>query len=290
MSGTTKLQYSLANKNGCVIFLPPCVPQAQINLGDPDVMAASTTKLFPIGTLAWYPGIGKKYRYSKAGGALLGTKNLVVNANYVPDGTGYADHHGFYGHCAVDDVNVAYAAGVTEIKFTGTHDNAVNFYEGGYMIHFDGSTNSWYEESYVISGPTTAKTTPWHNVDVQLAEPIKNPIVAADGIEIWCNPYSNIVVATSSGYETYMGVAPLAIASGSYFWLQTAGPVFITPNGWSTLCPGYAADSRVCMSISGILTTQAAKGTGCQVIGTLLATTLATCADAFLNMDLDLGH
>lgn len=287
----SKVGYPLNFKNGAAVFLPPSPVEDLANLQEPDIYAQSSVQLYPLGTLAWFPGMGKKYRYSRAGGALTGTKNLAINANRVPDGgTGYDNVDGFYGHCQVDGVAVAYDAGAEELSITDTINKAKNFYEGAHLIHFDAARNVAYEESYIISGPAKAIVTPWQNTIVKLHKPKKYAIVASDGIEIWCNPYRKIMMATSSGYETYMGVAPIPITSGYYFWLQTAGPVFITPNGWSTLCPGYTTNSRVVMAISGIITTQAAQGAGHQVIGTLLATTVTTKADAYLNMNLDLGH
>lgn len=294
--GTTAFNHPIETKNGALIFMPPFPADNLISLDEPDVYAQNISALYPIGTLLWYPGVGKKYRYSKAATALTGLKFLVACGNYVPDGTGYSDHHGYYGHCAVDDVDVAYAVGATELSFTDTHDKAKDFYAGGYLIHFDASRAVCYETSYIISGPAAAITTPWQNTKVVLATPKKYAVVAADGIEIWCNPYANIRQGCVSsdafdGYETYMGVPEIPVTSGYYFWLQTAGPVFITPNGWSTLCPGYAANSRVVMAgpSSGNITTQAASGAGYQVIGDLLSVTLATCADAFVNMKLDIG-
>lgn len=296
MATTSKIKSSIIEHNGCVVYLPPSPPDSLICGASPDVFAASTVQLYPIGTLAWFAGMGKKFRYAKAGQALYGIKTLVANGNYVPDATGYADDGGFYGHCQADGVAVAYDAGVTEIKVTGTQNTAKNFYQGGHLLHFDAARAICFEDSYVIAGPDAASTTPWQNQKVTLAEAKKYAIVAADGIEIWCNPYSNIMRAVQAGYETFMGVPSIPVASGSWFWLQTSGPVFITPNGWTTLCPGYAAGSRIAMSKEGIITTQGTTvgggpyGLGYQVIGTLLAKTLAGSADAWINMNLDLGH
>lgn len=286
---TANVKYKVISENGAMLFLPPYPAGELANVGEPDVMATSTGPLYPIGTLAWFPGIGKKYRYAKAGG-ICGNQVLLMNGHHTPDDATSANTGGFYGKYKVDNTAVAIDAGVTELCFTDTVNRAVNFFEGAHVTYFDGARNTWFEPSYVISGPAQATVTPWYNTKVQLAEATKNSHGTSDDMEIWCNPYSNIKAAASSGYETYMGVAGLPVASGSYFWLQTAGPVFIVPNGWSTLCPGYAANSRVCMSISGILTTQAAQGAGHQVIGTLLAIGSAGYGDAFLNMNLDLGH
>lgn len=276
-------------KDGFVV-LPPF--PIRHNLGEPDVYAESATPLYPIGTLLWYPGMGKKYRYSRAGAALTGTKFLVANANYVPDGAGHVNEHGFYDGASV----VTWDVGDIEVTFNDTINKAANFYEGAYLIHFDAARNIVYEDSYIVSGPPADIVTPWA-CTVRLYKPLKYEKFALDGLEIWCNPYRNIKLAcvgadAYDGYETYMGVPPIPVQNGYYFWLQTAGPVFITPNGWAALCPGFAANSRVVMAgpSGGNITTQAASGAGYQKIGVLLSVTLAGSADALVNMDLDLGH
>lgn len=272
-------------KDGFIV-LPPL--PGLVNLAEPDIYAESATALYPIGTLLWFPGMGKKYRYAKAGVALTGTKFLVANGNYAPTDTNHLNYHGFFGH---SDNN--YAAGANEITFSDTRNKAKDFYEGAHMIHFQ---DSCYEESYIISGPPAAITTPW-SCTIKLLEKKKYAYTTPQGIEIWCNPYSNIKLGCESadaydGYETYMGVPPIPVTGGHYFWLQTAGPVFITPNGWATDCPGYAANSRVCTAglSSGNINAIGGTGTGYQIIGHLLAVTSAGFADAFVNMDLDLGH
>jgi len=288
----SKINHDVRCADGAVLFLPPSPAEGLVSLKQPDVFAESVSALYPIGTLAWYPGIGKKFRYAKAGGALTGTKILVCNANYTT-GASTTNLNGFYGHCQADGVANAYDIGATELSFTDTINRVKDYYEGAYLLHFDAARNVCYEESYIISGPTAATTTPWQNTKVTLHKAKKYAVVASDGIEIFLNPYSNIQMSpTDTGYEdhvTYMGSPLIPIQSAYYFWLQTAGPIFITPNGWSTLLPGYAVNSRVCMTIGGILTTQAAQGTGHQPIGTLLCRTSDTHGAAYLNMDLDLG-
>jgi len=278
-------------KDGCIVVPPR---PTTMNLAEPDVYAESLLPLYPIGTLAWFPGMGKKYRYARAGAALTGTKFLVANGNYVPDGAGHVNEHGFYigASLAVSACGV----GATEITFNDTINKAANFYEGGYLLHFDAARNVVYEDSYIVSGPPADIVTPWL-CTVRLYKPKKYAIILGDGFEIWCSPYRNIKLAcvgadAYDGYETYMGVPPIPVQNGYYFWLQTAGPVFITPNGWAGLCPGFAANSRVAMAgpSGGNITTQAASGAGYQRIGELLSVTLAGSADALVNMDLDLGH
>lgn len=289
----SKVNHDVRCADGAVLFLPPS--PSVVNLKQPDVYAESVTALYPIGTLLWYPGMGKKYRYSKAGGALGGLKTLVINGNYVPDSSTYANDGGFYGHAQEDGVASAYDVGETVIYVTGTQDTPKNFYEGGHLIHFDAARAVCYEDSYVISGPDKASTSPWQNQKITLHKSLKYAIVAADGIEIWCNPYSNIKNHDASGYSRYatmMGVPPIPIQSGYYFWLQTSGPCLITPDGWGANCPGYAVDARRAHSNygGGIIDVSTSESANDQIIGILLSATESTCGDAFIDMNLDIGH
>lgn len=290
------VNHDLRVVDGVTLFLPPNRLGEQISLKEPDVYAESETALYPIGTLAWYAGMGKKFRYCKAGDDLTGLTNLVVNGNRPPTSSSYADRDGFYGNVATK-----HDEGVTEITFTDTIDRVKDYYEGAELIIFDADRGICFENSHIISGPPTAIVFGTTDVVVTLHKAKKYAIVANDGIQIWLSPYSNIVnhdyVAGIEGapagqYQTCMGVPLIPIKDDYYFWLQTSGPTFITPNGWSTLCPGFAANSRTVWvhQDGGIITATDATGQGDQRIGVLLSLTESGSADAWVDMDLDLGH
>lgn len=281
---TTIVNHDLRCVDGVTLFLPPHGLTDFVSLAQPDVYAETEAQLYPIGTLAWYAGMGKKYRYAKAGGALTGVKILVCNANYTTGAT-TTNLNGFYDGGST----ATWAVGATEVSFTDTISRPKDYYAGAHLLHFDAARNECYEDSYIVSGPSVAGTA----ITLKLHKAVKYAKLSGDGIEIWLNPYSNIQMSpTDTGYEdhvTYMGSPPIPVESDHYFWMQTAGPCFITPNGWSTLCPGYAVNSRVCMTIGGILTTQAEQGTGHQVIGNLICRTSDTHGAAWVNLSLDLG-
>jgi len=289
----TQLNYDLRSENGCVLFLPPHVAEGQANLKEPDVYAESLKQLYPIGSLAWFPGMGKKYRYAKAAQDIRGTKFLAAFGNYVPDGAGHVNEHGFYvGSCLAASVS---PVGATEITFADTINKAKDFYEGAYFLHFDAGRNTVYEDAYIISGPPTNIVTPWE-CTVQLHKPLKYAIILGDGFEIWCNPYMNIRQGCVSadaydGFETYAGVNPIPIQKDYYFWLQTAGPCFITPDGWAGNCPGFTVNSRVASAglSSGNMNSELVLGAGYQKIGELLTVTFAGQGDALIDLKLDLG-
>ena len=275
-------------KDGFIV-VPPF--PTTMNLAEPDVYAESLAPLYPIGTLAWFPGIGKKYRYSKAGTALVGTKTLAINGNRPPTSSSYPDRDGFYGNVAT-----VHEAGAREITFADTIDRVKDYYAGAHLLIFDADRNVCFEDSYIVSGPPAPTEDPW-STTVTLLKAKKYKIFANDGIQIWLNPYSNIckhdlLTAPLSQFQTCMGVPPIPVQNGWHFWLQTAGPVFITPNSWAELCPGWALNSRRVWvhQHGGIITCTDAAGVGDQVIGVLMSLTEDGSADAWVNMDLDLGH
>ena len=276
-------------KDGFIV-VPPF--PTKMNLAEPDVYAESEDPLYPIGTLAWFPGTGKKYRYSKAGTALVGTKTLAINGNRPPTSSSYPDRDGFYGNVAT-----VHEAGAREITFADTIDRVKDYYAGAHLLIFDADRNVCFEDSYIVSGPPAPTEDPW-STTVTLLKAKKYKIFANDGIEIWLNPYSNIVkhdvepVEADRRFQTSMGVPPIPVHDGYYFWLQTAGPVFITPNSWAELCPGYNGNKRMCWMHQGggIITCTDAAGVSDQPVGVLLSLTLEHSADAWVNLDLDLGH
>lgn len=282
--------------DGVTLFLPPSPPGGKANLAQPDVHAESQTALYPIGTLAWYPGLGMKYRYSKAGDALSKLRELLYNGNLVPDATGHANEDGFFGKVQVDGSNVAIVAGAEEISFTDTIDRVKDYYAGSYLITW----GAVYERSYIISGPAAPTVSTWQNTIVKLQHPKKYAEDSGKDIEIWLNPYSNITqaddigttVGTNKQFQTAMGVAEIPVQEGFYFWLQTAGPAFITPNGWGANCPGYTANKREVFATlnGGLATVIGVTLSGDQRIGTIMSRTPSTSADAWVNLDLDIGH
>jgi hypothetical protein len=287
---TTKVGHSLRVWNGYELILPTSPDKSLVNLNIPDLKAEDSSMLYPFGTkLVLHGGMGDRiFRYCKAGGALTGTKTLMINANRIPDATGYTDH----GSNFCGALTTAAAVGDTTLTFTDTHDKAADVYAGGYALLF--SAGLVFEDWQIISGPPTAKTTPWTGTQITLADPVKYAVaVSGSQLEIWGSPYNNITMpGLSVGYECFMGVPMIPVQSGYYFWMQTAGPVFITPNGWGALCPGYAAYQRIAMGLSGLITTAVYNGVGgpgYQPIGYLLAAGLSGSGDAFINMQLDIG-
>ena len=66
-------------------------------------------------------------------------------------------------------------------------------------------------------------------IKVYLDAPITRTMIATSFMEIAQNPY-NQLQHVSGGWASAMGVPTTVIASGSYGWIQTYGPCWVTPS------------------------------------------------------------
>jgi hypothetical protein len=98
---------------------------------------------------------------------------------------------------------------------------AANVYEDGNLFVESGTAAGMgitYKVKSNAVGTTGAAFT------VKLYDPIKVAIPVADKIGIQANPYSMCVQCTTGLAHNVVGIAPTAVTSGDYFWLQTWGP------------------------------------------------------------------
>ena len=120
-----------------------------------------------------------------------------------------------------DGVFVAAAAGSTEISVTDAtlSSVALNHYAGGY---FGNITNG---EQYRIKSNTAASS---NKVTFTLYDGIATAVAASDDYMLYGGPYNGVITATVAGgdYDRVVGINPIAVTSGYYFWLQTRGIAF----------------------------------------------------------------
>ena len=101
---------------------------------------------------------------------------------------------------------------------------AANVYVDGYLhIQTTGAGVTYRIKAQpAISSAGTATLT--------LYEPVATTASAADRVTMIANPYSKVVqqvdLAGTGGFP--VGVAPISVVSGDYFWLQTWGPCAVT--------------------------------------------------------------
>lgn len=150
---------------------------------------------------------GDIFRYCKAGGS-----NLVIgNVQQAP--APVADH--------VNQVIGASASvGDTEVTVTlGATAATADQYAGGYLVINDATGEG---HTYpVLSHPAHAGT---GDLVVTLREPIRVALtVDVSEYTLVANPYNGVIIAPTTETGPAVGVAPIAIPTTHFGWLQTHG-------------------------------------------------------------------
>jgi hypothetical protein len=229
---TTKVNYSLRNHNGEMIYLGGNVPKDQFTLSkiNPYLDTGSSVKQLPIGTWAFKDA--RKFYYSYAGGTILGNSRLLVDANYTPGTSTGADTTGFEGY-----VNAITAVGAEDVVIEDTTDRVVDYYQGGYLTLFEASG----VKSATIRINASDVATSADVVTLHLDDGIPWALVEHDYCSAFRSPYSNVTQPSSTHYEGFIGVAHQRVTSSYYFWLQTNGPAWLAQYAAASI-PGYTSD------------------------------------------------
>ena len=240
-----------------------------IRLSVKDTLETSTTNKWGcrLGTKG-EDEFGRTFRLAKAGIAIPGYQRLLINGNFCPAATGHEGVNGYEGN-----LHAAAAAGDTVVQTAETTARAANYYEGGWMSYFSATVQS------SIPIVSSKKGTGVY-VELTLGAPLPVALTVAMGVDSYCNPYSNIRkgMDINSGFESFMGVALCAVASGSYFWLQTAGPCQLESSGTyigaTTICREAFAHIDGCVQ-------EAAATEGRQNVGYVISATVNAYGDLF---------
>jgi len=243
------------------------------------ITAKSATQKFEIGTRRIE--YGRTFHYAKAGADLTNTgmQRLVANGNYTAEATGHDDEFGFYG-----DLLTAGAIGdkYVDLEEAGAA-RVANFFQGGYFTTWPaGGPRPMH---YIVKSDASTAT----YTRIYLDHPLIVVIGAAIGVQAYCSPYNNIVQGlVIQHYKTFVGMGHCGdVDEDEYFWLQTEGPVWVTPTGWAATCPGYAADRRdVYADIGGTCRIDPGDGT-LQRVGYLISATETTIGDVFVMLQLE---
>jgi hypothetical protein len=185
----------------------------QSDIANFGVYSTGTTALYPNGTI--YRDGDRAFRYARAGAAVkagFGVKNWgqysgVTGGNVTARAIGD------------DTVDILLDATTGAAAWFGTADNMV----GGFYSQPD-STNAQFR--MIIGHEVGASTaTIWMTLD----GPITRTMIATSFTELAQNPYRD-VRSTGNDFSSVMGIPTTIIASGSFGWLQTWGPCWVTPN------------------------------------------------------------
>lgn len=107
-------------------------------------------------------------------------------------------------------------AGAKVISGTSSAAVAANFYAEGY---FGAALGAAAGEMYRIKQNAAGST----GFAITLYDGLNTTITSGVGFWLLANPFANVFVG-SQNLHTPIGVAPVAVTSGAYFWMQTWGP------------------------------------------------------------------
>jgi len=195
----------------------------------------------PLGARGEAPD-GRVYRYCKAAATLV-AGNCIQSAAAIPD------------HIAT--VMTAAAVGATSITFTpGGTGGAADLYAGGYLAS---DTTPGHGITYTVEGHAAITASTAFTLRLHPNDPIKVAIATGSRLSLIHNLYKNVIqfpVTTATG--SLVGVAPYAITSGEYGWLQTRGLASVLTTGTPALgamvmIPGSVAGSCQVVVAAGTL-------------------------------------
>jgi hypothetical protein len=107
-----------------------------------------------------------------------------------------------------------------------------NFYQGGYAnIFFDTSLIATVRITGSDACTTDVDTGTSIDMVLYFDEPLPTAIVAASHIDVYPSPYICCGNSNSgTGWSSFVCVPPIAVTTQYFFWGQTKGPCWVTPN------------------------------------------------------------
>ena len=120
--------------------------------------------------------------------------------------------------------------------------NVAGLYNEGYLHCGSGTAANLGYMYRVKNQPAVGATS---EAELELYDPLKKAVDVVDEWSLTANMYGGVVENTD-GTELVVGVAPVLVASGDYFWLQTWGPCAIkgsaSANAGIALSPGATGE------------------------------------------------
>lgn len=199
-----------------------------------EVFFSSTTQLYPIGMI--HERHGKRWRYCQALEEILGSGagRGCPNMSIVPGDTGgstYGIEKNFYA-------SVPLGADTVEIENNGSTCWPVDYFVGGQMNVFSTGDAPGIFTCRVSGNELFTATSGIVYLDERI--PVDCSVEGTGwgtggyGVNLHPSPYKNVGASGSgSVYRSYV-VVPTCndIAAGSFFWGQTRGPCWVTPNAY----------------------------------------------------------
>lgn len=185
----------------------------------------SAIQKYPLGTKLVEDTLGgmRVFRYAKAGGTISLAHRCVCNPNQTEATNDYTTQAAM----VVGDVTV-------EINDTDDTNHTVNFWAGGWC-------ELWVSSRVVLLPIKSSTASDGSTCTITFAYPV--PIAAAASSQATChaNPFQGVkAMPVTSGYDSAVGVPVIPMTSAYYGWVQTWGPVFISPTGdWALATSNY---------------------------------------------------
>lgn len=164
--------------------------------------------------------------------------------------------------------NAAAAIGVTSVNVYASYTIEANAMADGFLLTKDSGGQGYL---YAIkSHPAIAATTSGQTIT--LYDPLVTTLTTASVLELIPNPYSRAHSATQvTATSVVIGIAPVAVTSGNYFWAQVGGPAAVKVGGSITYGnKACAATTGGALVIDATLNATAQIGVVLSVTGTAL--------------------
>lgn len=228
------------------------------------ILEQSATQKYPIGMI--YETFGRRYRYCRAAAAITPARRGCPTLIYDTWKASTATTEPQFGS---DGATATGLAGESEVVITLAADydtlRPVDCMADGLLSLFDAAGIKIHEHRIIGNDLSYTATLANDRVKLYVDPPLVEDITAvpADGLP---SPYNFVGDGESVGVQaSVIVVNPIIVTSGYYFWGQTRGPSWVTPNaGFNT------ASTRECeWHTNG--TILAAAGVALQRAGYLLA-------------------
>lgn len=195
---------------------------------------ANAVQNYVLGTRRITPD-GRVFRYGKCGENLVSTKTGVFNGNILVT--------------QVAAIVSAVAKGATSLTVTFNSEDfwdialAADELYGGYISIYN--SDATRDQRMIISN--TAVGASGGACTIGIDAPLSAAITSTVNCEVLANPYAKLQ-PSGEGYMSVMGMPAVIATADDYFWIQTWGPLRITPIG--AKFTASAPDSRMAVFAS----------------------------------------
>jgi hypothetical protein len=226
------------------------------------VLNDSTTQQLPLGTLAFTKD-GRGFRYCRAGAAALVAGNCIQAPAQIAN------------HLAMTPT--AAAIGATQITMTpGATGAAISFYNEGWMIV---STTPALGDTRGIAVSPAITASVAFTITLYTEDQLQTALTSSSRLDLQCNAYRDVIQCPiTTATSACVGVAPYAIGTTNYGWLQVFGPCGV-------LITGTPAVGQAVSPIGAVAGAAAINSTTLGIIGTMMTTGVDTkCNAVFLDI------